>query len=285
MNIAFPIVGGSSVVITSGLALFLATYYHDNDKPVHENVYVFYRCMAGYMLGAAVCTHYTVYDWLFAVLFLSTFAGIHVVDYLGRMWNKNPNMALISDDIMPETDLMHQNLIERTITTITPETSRQDLTMHHMIDKDNRRRLWFFGLQVVAMTFLTVAVPLKKEQNVGTIFCFVFATACSTLALCGGMFHVYWNEKKWIWLLMTLLWTAVVAAGQCVPFIVLPAPWVLPIGGVFLGIPAAALLYLHNYYGYVKKEGIKRGTIIWGLIGYCIAIAQAPLTKYFIYEL
>ncbi len=302
MNIGFVVAGGATVLATSCGAAFLSVYISKKKKRpeeeenakrrdtlVQSDAYLFYRCMAGYMLGTAICTHYTSLDWLFAVCFLGTYVLIYVCNLISKIWNSNENLV-IPRDIMPEGEFCvdNEDLETNNLVWTTPSTLASDVTVMNFGSKETKRRFWFFILQLVATTFLTVAVPLKTDQNVGTLFCFIFSVACSTLSVCGGMVHVHMhfvNQRKW-WIVTTLYWMAVVCAGQCVPLFVLTQPWMLPAGGAFLGVPAAAMLFLHNYYTDVDMmDHLSKKKLFWGVVCFAGSIAQAPLTRYFLFAI
>jgi hypothetical protein len=245
---------------------------------VRVSAFVFYRALAGFLLGEAVATGTS--GWLYSVCVLGTILVCLIVDQIGR-YCFHP--FVISEGFSDDAECLvdHVSMQKNAFIALRSETLHDDMFTLKRGHTDMRRRYWFVGVQIVAMIFMLVSVPLRVQQSVGTLFCFGLLTLCGTAAACGGLIHVHAHFHPWIWAAFTLLWACVVVIGQVLPTVILGNTWSLFLPWV--GIPAGMLYYISLYYwrshsmDYISGREQMVGVLFFG-----IAVAQAPLNKYFL---
>jgi hypothetical protein len=314
--VALALLGGVVVPITAAVTLW---YAHRRAQPDQKGsasrsrAYLFYRSMAGVLLGQVLC-----HTWLpialgnmdMRLLFACVLLGYLLVDAaeaVSRAWD--PRYVVIDDDVPAPLDESCVDAVRMEEQHIVSMSHLRDPTFADRAwaltdkERDEQKRQWMLAALFIALSWALVAdalllVVLDGPLNDLLVLCFYLHGFTLSLALLGGMIHAKYHlaaggkRPRWLW------WWAVAGVGWCLCVLVLGVGLPLwlqadpalvlaalqhPAFMVFYGLASGVLLKLHVYY-YSRRldPATTRSDVAWGLLVFWLSAGQACATAFWI---
>lgn len=316
--VALALLGGGLVPFAAALTLWYArrrASTNGSGGGQRNRAYLFYRAMAGVLLGQVLC-----HTWLpvtlgaldVRLLMACVLVGFLLMDAgeaVARVWHAH-GYVVVDDDVAAQLDeaFVDAGRMEpqRVVVMENLRAPTFAVAAWALADKerDYVKRQWMLGalfvaLAVVTLTDAALLVALEDPSmllNDILIFCFYLHGFTLSLALLGALLHAKWHlggrAQRWCW------WWVVVGGAWCVALLVVGTGLPLWLGVppelvvatlqqpgfmVVYGLATGVLLKLHVYYYSRRMDpATTRGVVAWGLVCFWLAAGQACLTGFWI---